>query len=71
MFEAVPSCSGGKVFENCQHHIYNAVVVYVQNISMAFSKRNDTIQVIFGSKFILKKGVYVILWIYCCPLNTT
>ena len=34
MFEAVPSCSGGKVLKNCQHQVYNVVVVHVRNISM-------------------------------------
>lgn len=23
MFEAVPNCSGGKVFKNCQHQVIN------------------------------------------------
>ena len=34
MFEAVLSCSGGKVLKNCQHQVYSVVDVHVQNISM-------------------------------------
>ena len=34
MFEAVHSCSGGKVLKKCQHQVYNVVVVHVRNISM-------------------------------------
>ncbi len=46
MFEAVPSCSGGKVFKNCHHQVLPCSIMYY---SLQFH------QVISASKFIMRK----------------
>ena len=48
MFEAVPNCSGGEVFKNCQHQVKSNE----RHIKLML---NSHPQVISGSKFILKK----------------
>ena len=45
MFEAVPSCSGGKVFKNCQHQVnlnYLASYLYFSCVgNLSFQIHNE------------------------------
>ena len=49
MFQAAPTCTGGKIFLNCQHQ-----VMYNASILIALTELAK-LQVIYGTKYIVKK----------------